>query len=69
MTAKNFKFQALVTLPGGEPGPAAVPPGQVRRMVVRGQHHPSEYFGGSDRFALWLGGDVAGGVVTRRLFV
>ena len=30
---------------------------------------PSEYFGIGDHFALWLGGDIGHGVVTRRLFV
>ncbi len=30
---------------------------------------PGEYFSAGDRFALWLGHDVAEGVVTRRLFV
>ena len=102
---KRYKFQALVTLdpPAGR---AAVPPGQTRRMVVRGQRHhthdsqlfsalvttagddslrrdddhvimtvalacpePSEYFEVGDHFALWLGGDIGHGVVTRRLFV
>jgi len=29
----------------------------------------AEYFGAGDHFALWYGGDVADGVVTRRLFV
>ena len=30
---------------------------------------PAEYFSAGDHFALWLGHDVAEGVVTRRLFV
>ena len=30
---------------------------------------PREYFEIGDHFALWLGGDVGHGVVTRRLFV
>lgn len=40
---KRYKFQALVTL--GErdeprnPGPADMPGGQLRRVVVHGQHH------------------------------
>lgn len=104
---KRYKFQALLTLDasgGSEPVP--VPPGQIRRMVVRGQHHethddqffsalvtnngdepgwlghdhaimtivltgddPDEYFGIGAPFALWLGSDIARGVVTRRLFI
>src|SRR5487761_323046 len=85
-------------------GLVALPAGQIRRMVVRGQHHethgsrffsamvagngsgwlgddhvivtiavtaddPGAYFGMGDHFALWLGSDIAGGVVTRRLFL
>ena len=62
---KRYKFQALVTF--GQPandGPAAVPPGQMRRMVVRGQHHQthaSQFFAalvtdnGED--PPWLGDD------------
>lgn len=30
---------------------------------------PGKYFGIGDHFALWLGSDIAAGVVTRRLFV
>jgi hypothetical protein len=30
---------------------------------------PAEYFEVGDHFALWLGGDIGHGVVTRRLFV
>jgi hypothetical protein len=37
---KRYKFQALVTLdPSQEGGSAAIAPGKMRRMVVRGQHH------------------------------
>jgi hypothetical protein len=106
MKAKNYKFQAYVTVnPAGHGGPATVPPGQVRRMAVRGEHHdthgsrffsalvansgegsgwldedheivtvalrcedPGHYFCAGDHFALWLGDDVADGVVTRRVF-
>jgi len=105
--SKRYKFQALLTPgPGGDGGLAAVPPGQIRRMVVRGQHHethgsqffsalvtnngdgtgwlrddhfivtivltgdaPREYFDIGDHVALWLGSDIASGVVTRRLFI
>jgi hypothetical protein len=30
---------------------------------------PADYFSAGDHFALWLGHDIADGVVTRRLFV
>jgi hypothetical protein len=36
---KRYKFQALVTLDPSAAGAAPVRPGQMRRMVVRGQHH------------------------------
>ena len=42
LKVKRYKFQALFTLdPPGNGGPAAMLPGQMRRMVVRGrgQHH------------------------------
>lgn len=114
MTPKPYKFQAFVTVgsPGrGEPAvhpsmaAATLPPGQIRRMAVRGEHHdthgshffsalvanngdssdwigdnhaivtitlagddPAEYFSAGDHFALWMGHDIADGVVTRRLF-
>jgi hypothetical protein len=35
---KRYKFQALVTLDPSAAG-ADIHPGQMRRMVVRGQHH------------------------------
>lgn len=35
---KRYKFQALVTFDPPAAG-AAGPPGQTRRMVVRGEHH------------------------------
>jgi hypothetical protein len=115
MKSQRYKFQALITLgrPAGAAGatasqPAAVdlPPGQLRRMVIRGQRHgtrgksffsalvassgdasemldaaheivtvslvaeePAEYFSVGDHFSLWLGHDVADGVITRRLFI
>jgi hypothetical protein len=117
MTQKPYKFQAFVTVcppPGGDvaspplPAAAALPPGQIKRMAVRGEHHithdthffsalvansgdssdwigdnhavvtvmlsaddadhASEYFGGGDHFALWIGHDIADGIVTRRLY-
>jgi hypothetical protein len=38
LTMKRYKFQALLTLDrAGDSEPAVVPPGQIRRMVVRGQ--------------------------------
>jgi hypothetical protein len=46
---KRYKFQALVTLDPLEDGaPATMPPGQMRRMVVQGQHHAT---GGSRFFS------------------
>ena len=36
----RYKVQALLSLdPRGRRGPAWLPPGQTRRIVVRGQHH------------------------------
>ena len=32
------------------------------------RYHAAEYFGGSDHFALWIGHDIADGIVTRRLY-
>ena len=108
MRPRTYKFQAFVTVnAAGHGGPAVVPPGQVHRLAVRGEHHkthgsrffcalvanngdgsgwidddheivtvalaggddPADYFAVGDHFALWFGGDVADGVVTRRLFV
>jgi hypothetical protein len=44
---KRYKFQALVTLaPARDRGSAAMQPGKLRRMVVRGQHHDT----GGSRF-------------------
>jgi hypothetical protein len=37
--------------------------------VTLARADPSECFGIGDHFALWLGGDIGHGVVTRRLFV
>jgi hypothetical protein len=111
MTSQRYKFQALLTLSapagaaaGAASQPAAIdlPPGQLRRMVIRGQRHgtqgkcffsalvasngdvsdarheivtvslvadePAEYFSVGDHFWLWLGHDLADGVITRRLF-
>ncbi len=35
-----YKFQALLSLdPPGRPGSVRLPPGQTRRIVLRGQHH------------------------------
>jgi hypothetical protein len=104
LAMQRYKFQAPLCPAGSEL--AAVPLGEVRRMVVHGGHHdtrasqyftglvanngegsewrqddhlvvtialicddPGKYFGIGDKFALWLGTDIAGGVVTRRLFI
>jgi hypothetical protein len=114
MTPKPYKFQAFVTISSGQdsdpshPPPAAaaaLPPGQLKRMAVRGEHHQThgshffcalvansddnpdwigdnhaivtvmltaedaaDYFCAGDHFALWLGHDIADGIVTRRVF-
>lgn len=114
MTAKPYKFQAFVTVsppegtdPAGPPiaASAALPPGQIKRMAIRGEHHlthsthffnalvsnngdssdwigdnhaivtvmltaddAADYLSAGDHFALWLGHDIADGIVTRRLF-
>jgi len=117
MTAKPYKFQAYVTVSSPEgadaagpppPAAAALPPGKIRRMAVRGEHHDThsthffsalvanggdnaewigdnhavvsvtlcadeaecagEYFGAGDHFALWIGHDIADGIVTRRVY-
>ncbi len=37
---RRYKFQGLLTIgPAGGGGLAASPPGQLRRVVVRGEHH------------------------------
>jgi hypothetical protein len=114
MTPRPYKFQAFVTVsapdedgPAGQPAlaSATLPPGQIRRMGLRGEDHQTrgshffsalvanngdssdwigdnhaivtvtltsddaaEYFSAGDHFALWIGHDIADGVVTRRLF-
>ena len=37
--------------------------------VMTAGDDPADYFSAGDHFALWLGHDIADGVVTRRLFV
>lgn len=115
MTPRPYKFQAFVTVsfdeysdPAGPPPAAAatLPPGQLKRMAVRGEHHrthgshffsalvansddnpdwigdnhaivtvmltaedAADYFSAGDHFALWLGHDIADGIVTRRVFL
>jgi hypothetical protein len=122
MTSHAYKFQAFVTLipqqldragaadvsvAVAEPAvPSPLPPGGVRRMAVRGEHHdtheaqffsalvanygecadwiganhavvtirlqgdePADYFSAGDHFSLWLGHDIADGIVTRRLII
>ncbi len=40
MTVKRYKIQALLTLsPAGDGRQAAVPPGQIRRMLVHSHNH------------------------------
>jgi len=107
MRPKPYKFQAFVTISAGQnsdpacsplPAAATLPPGQLKRMAVRGEHHlthgshffsalvansvdnhaivtvmlaaedAAEYFSAGDHFALWLGHDIADGIVTRRVF-
>ena len=114
MRLKPYKFQAFVTISSGQisdpasPAPvaaAALPPGQLKRMTVRGEHHLThgihffsglvansgdnpdwigdnhaivtvmltaeeapDYFSIGDHFALWLGHDIADGIVTSRVF-
>ena len=71
--SKPYKFQAFVTMsPPEEDGraglravaSATLPPGQIRRMAVRGEHHGTH----SSHFFSALGHDIADGVVTRRVF-
>ncbi len=115
MRPKPYKFQAFVTISAGQnsdpacpplPAAATLPPGQLKRMAVRGEHHlthgshffsalvansddnpdwigddhaivtvmlaaedAADYFSAGDHFALWLGHDIADGIVTRRVFV
>ena len=61
-------FNALVANPGD--GSAWL--GEDHAIVtvsVAVEERPEEYFAVGDHFALWLAGDVADGVVTRRLFM
>jgi hypothetical protein len=113
MRPKPYKFQAFVTISSGHnPDPAralpaaaaTLPPGQLKRMALRGEHHKThdshffnalvansddnpdwigdnhaivtvmvtaedaaDYFCAGDHFALWLGHDIADGIVTRRV--
>jgi hypothetical protein len=60
-------FSALVA-PASEHSPRAGDD-HVIMTVTLACADPSEYFGIGDHFALWLGGDIGRGVVTRRLFV
>ena len=59
-------FSALVT--PGEDLPR-LDDHHVLMTVSLAAQDPSEYFEIGDHFALWLGGDIGHGVVTRRLFV
>jgi hypothetical protein len=117
MSTKPYKFQAFVTVSSPEEGDAAgtrpqaaaaLPPGKIRRMAVRGEHHDThsthffralvanggdneewigdnhavvsvticaddaecagEYLEAGDHFALWIGHDIADGIVTRRVY-
>ena len=60
-------FSALVT-PAGDDSPRR-DDDHVIMTVALACPEPSEYFEVGDHFALWLGGDIGHGVVTRRLFV
>ena len=60
-------FSALVA-PASEHSPRAGDD-HVIMTVTLARADPSECFGIGDHFALWLGGDIGRGVVTRRLFV
>lgn len=60
-------FSALVT-EAGENLPWRDDDHVVLNIALAGEN-PGEYFDVGDHFALWLGGDVGHGVVTRRLFV
>ncbi len=60
-------FSALVTNNGD--GSEWLGDDHVIVTVVLTGDDPREYFGGGDEFALWLGKDIAAGVVIRRLFV
>jgi hypothetical protein len=59
-------FSALVTPGEDSPG---LDDHHVIMTVSLAAPDPSEYFEIGDHFALWLGGDIGHGVVTRRLFV
>lgn len=59
-------FSALVT---GLEGPASPDDSLVIVTMVVVGDSPAEYLGIGDEFTLWRGGDVAHGVITRRLFV
>jgi hypothetical protein len=60
-------FSALVT-DAGESSPWRDDDHVVLTIALAGTD-PGEYFDVGDHFALWLGGDVGHGLVTRRLFV
>ena len=60
-------FSALVANNGDGPGWLA--DDHAIMIIVLAGDDPGEYFDIGDRFALWLGSDIARGVVTRRLFI
>jgi hypothetical protein len=60
-------FSALVTN-SGETGDWIGKNHAIVTVTLTGDN-PLEYFSAGDHFALWLGHDIADGVVTRRLFV
>jgi hypothetical protein len=60
-------FSALVSRTGDD-SPRRDDDHVIMTVALSGAE-PSEYFEVGDHFALWLGGDIGHGVVTRRLFV
>jgi hypothetical protein len=60
-------FSALVTEAGEES--SRRDDNHVIMTIALACADPSGYFEVGDHFALWLGGDIGHGVVTRRLFI
>lgn len=61
-------FNALISNPG-DGGDWLGGDHAIVNVSVAVEEPPEEYFSVGDHFALWLAGDVADGVVTRRLFI
>ena len=66
-THGSHMFSALVSDAGESPPRRA--DDHVIMTIALACDDPGEYFDIGDHFALWLGGDVGHGIVTRRLFV